>query len=62
MQGITSDGQVHSLRIMPHESEAANPAFDITPARLVTSIITEVGVFDPAQISEMNTSNTIPAS
>lgn len=31
----------------PAQSEVANPAFDVTPARLVTAIITEVGVIRP---------------
>ena len=29
---------------MPEGSAAANPAFDVTPARLVTALITERGV------------------
>jgi methylthioribose-1-phosphate isomerase len=62
MQGITQDGQVNAFRIIPHESVAVNPAFDVTPARLVTGIITELGVFDPAQIIAINASNTVPAS
>ncbi len=60
MQGVTPDGQIHSLRIIPHESVAANPAFDVTPARLVTGIITELGVFDPAQLITKPTGNTMP--
>jgi methylthioribose-1-phosphate isomerase len=33
--------------IAPPESRARNPAFDITPHRLVTAIVTEVGVLKP---------------
>ena len=33
-------------RIAPAGAEAANPAFDVTPAELVTAIITEAGVFE----------------
>lgn len=62
MQGITQDGHIHAFRIIPHESGAANPAFDVTPTRLVTGIITELGVFDPAQIIAMSTGNTMPVS
>ena len=36
--------------ILDTESPVANPAFDVTPARLVTGIITEHGVFAPAQL------------
>ncbi len=42
-----ADGSVQTVRLIPHESSAANPAFDVTPARLVTGIITEKGVFAP---------------
>jgi len=32
------------VRISPQDSPVANPAFDVTPARLVTGLITERGV------------------
>ncbi len=47
IQGLAADGSVQSVRVIPTESNAANPAFDVTPARLVTGIITEKGVFAP---------------
>jgi methylthioribose-1-phosphate isomerase len=50
MQGLAADGSVQTLRVIPHESKAANPAFDVTAARMVTGIITEAGVFAPAQL------------
>ena len=34
-------------RIAPEGAEAVNPAFDVTPAELVTAIITEAGVLEP---------------
>ena len=34
-------------RIAPEGIEVANPAFDVTPSRLITAIITEKGVFRP---------------
>jgi len=34
-------------RIVPAASPARNPAFDVTPATLVTAIVTERGVFRP---------------
>ena len=37
------DGKVTTVRVVPSGSPAANPAFDVTPARLVTGIITERG-------------------
>jgi len=47
MQGLASDNTIQTIRIMPLHSPAANPAFDVTPARLVTGIITENGVKYP---------------
>ncbi len=35
---------VGSTRLAPHGVRVANPAFDVTPNRLVTAIVTEVGV------------------
>jgi methylthioribose-1-phosphate isomerase len=41
--GRTAGGEITTLRVAPVESAAANPAFDVTPARLVTGLITERG-------------------
>jgi methylthioribose-1-phosphate isomerase len=41
--GRTADGAVVQVRVAAPESTAANPAFDVTPARLVTGLITERG-------------------
>ena len=32
------------MRLIPEASPVANPAFDVTPARLVTGLITERGI------------------
>ena len=37
-------GDIAQVRISPEATPAANPAFDVTPARLVTGLITERGV------------------
>lgn len=50
IQGLAADASVQTVRLMPIESKTANPAFDITPARLVTGIITEHGVFAPSEL------------
>jgi len=42
--GRLDDGTVAAVTITPKGSPAANPAFDVTPARLVTGLITERGV------------------
>ncbi|MBE7734142.1 S-methyl-5-thioribose-1-phosphate isomerase [Devosia faecipullorum] len=44
VQGRGPDGKTVSVRISPEGSPAANPAFDVTPARLITGLITERGV------------------
>ena len=46
MAGMLDDGSRASVRIVPEGSAVANPAFDITPARLVTALVTERGVCD----------------
>ena len=45
--GRTADGRVESVRIVPEGSQVANYGFDVTPARLVTGLITERGVIAP---------------
>jgi len=42
--GRAKDGSLHMVRISPEATPAANPAFDVTPARLVTGLITERGI------------------
>ncbi|MDO8928958.1 MAG: S-methyl-5-thioribose-1-phosphate isomerase [Bacteroidota bacterium] len=43
MEGLLGD-EVHEFRILPEKSAVANYGFDVTPARLVTGLITERGV------------------
>ena len=42
--GRTAGGEVVRVAIAPAGAAAANPAFDVTPARLVTALVTERGV------------------
>jgi len=44
MTGRTADGRIESVRIVPAGSNVANYGFDVTPARLITGLITERGV------------------
>jgi methylthioribose-1-phosphate isomerase len=44
VQGKTETGEIARVRVSPETSPAGNPAFDVTPARLVTGLITERGV------------------
>ena len=44
MTGRTADGRLETVRVVPDGSPIANYGFDVTPARLVTGLITERGV------------------
>ena len=45
--GRTADGSVATVRIVPDSSAVANYGFDVTPARLVTGLVTERGIIAP---------------
>jgi methylthioribose-1-phosphate isomerase len=49
MTGRTADGRIESVRIVAEGSPVSNYAFDVTPARLVTGLITERGVLRPSR-------------
>jgi methylthioribose-1-phosphate isomerase len=49
MTGRTADGTIATVSIVPAGAHAANPAFDVTPARLVTGFITERGCCEASQ-------------
>jgi methylthioribose-1-phosphate isomerase len=42
--GKTATGALDTVRVVPESSPALNVAFDVTPARLITSLITERGI------------------
>ena len=44
LTGRDARGELVEVQLVPDGSDAANPAFDVTPARLVTGLITEHGV------------------
>jgi methylthioribose-1-phosphate isomerase len=44
MIGKTKDGSIETVQIIPDGSPVANYGFDVTPARLITGLITERGV------------------
>jgi methylthioribose-1-phosphate isomerase len=44
VSGRTTDGELISIQITPDACAAVNFAFDVTPARLVTGLITERGI------------------
>ncbi|MBD2652723.1 S-methyl-5-thioribose-1-phosphate isomerase [Synechocystis sp. FACHB-383] len=45
--------QPGSTRITPEGAEFYNPAFDVTPASLITAIITEQGAIAPGQLADL---------
>jgi methylthioribose-1-phosphate isomerase len=47
--GRTADGRIETVRLIPEGSAVANYGFDVTPARLVTGLITERGVVAPSR-------------
>jgi methylthioribose-1-phosphate isomerase len=44
MSGLTESGKIATVQVTAPGSHAANPAFDVTPARLITGLMTERGV------------------
>jgi S-methyl-5-thioribose-1-phosphate isomerase len=54
-EGPDSEGKMHRIRVASPGSQAFNPAFDVTPARYITGIITEKGIVKPdvAAITEL---------
>ncbi|MEM7410392.1 MAG: S-methyl-5-thioribose-1-phosphate isomerase [Myxococcota bacterium] len=49
ISGRDADGRIVAVDLLPAESGAANPAFDVTPARLVTRLITERGACEASR-------------
>lgn len=47
--GALDSGETTRVRVVPHGSAVSNPAFDVTPARLVTALITEKGICAPSR-------------
>jgi methylthioribose-1-phosphate isomerase len=53
--GRADDGRIVEVALAPEAAPAANPAFDVTPARLIDAIITEAGVCAPGQLAARHT-------
>jgi methylthioribose-1-phosphate isomerase len=49
VEGVDENNEIKKIRIYPQKSKALNLAFDVTPARLVTGLITEKGVCDASE-------------
>ncbi|NCN65110.1 MAG: S-methyl-5-thioribose-1-phosphate isomerase [Candidatus Altiarchaeum hamiconexum] len=50
---LTVKDNKKDIRIAPVGSHALNPAFDVTPAKYITGIITEIGIFRPEEIHKL---------
>ncbi|MGR3512989.1 MAG: S-methyl-5-thioribose-1-phosphate isomerase [Paracoccaceae bacterium] len=44
VQGTSASGEIEEVQVSPTGTPTGNPAFDVTPSRLVTGLITERGV------------------
>jgi methylthioribose-1-phosphate isomerase len=51
--GLDAAGVPASVRLLSADAAVANPAFDVTPARLVTGIITDRGVARPGRLADL---------
>lgn len=49
VQGLNESGVVQTVRVSPADTKASNYGFDVTPARLVSGLITELGVFSASE-------------
>jgi S-methyl-5-thioribose-1-phosphate isomerase len=51
--GTNDQGRMEKVLVSSPGSEAINPAFDVTPAELVTAIITEKGIYKPHELATL---------
>jgi len=49
VQGTAEDGSLGVVQVTPDGTPGGNPAFDVTPNRLVTGLITERGICDASE-------------
>jgi methylthioribose-1-phosphate isomerase len=53
VEGQNAEGKLETVRLFPNASPVVNYGFDVTPARLITGLITERGVCDAMEPSLM---------
>lgn len=51
--GVTPRGKMERVRISHPDARAANPAFDVTPAKYITGIISEKGIIAPSKVRNL---------
>ena len=49
MEGVDENKNIKKIRIYPQKSRSLNLAFDVTPAKLVSGLITEKGVCEASE-------------
>ena len=49
IEGVDEDGNIKKVQIYPDKSRAMNLAFDVTPAKYITGLITEKGVCEASE-------------
>ena len=49
IEGIDKDNQIRKVRIYPKKSNSLNLAFDVTPAKYVSGLITEKGICEASE-------------
>ncbi len=49
IEGLDENGNIKKLQIYPKKSKSMNLAFDITPAKYVTGLITEKGICEASE-------------
>ena len=49
IEGVDENNEIQKIRIYPKKSKSLNLAFDVTPAKLVTGLITEKGVCEASE-------------
>lgn len=51
LRGWDRNGYITDVCMLPDRTPISNPGFDVTPSRLVTGLITECGIFAPADLA-----------
>jgi methylthioribose-1-phosphate isomerase len=49
VEGVDENNEIKKVRIYPQKSKSLNLAFDVTPAKLVTGLITERGICEASE-------------
>ncbi len=49
VEGVDENNKIKRIRIYPQKSKSLNLAFDVTPAKLVTALITEKGICEASE-------------